>query len=94
MIPAHVTTLRLVSDSTRSGQDNRRLGALITALHVDGAPMALNDPRLGLGFHEVEQHGAQCVRWTDGAATITLGRSEQPRALTLRIAAVNNTIAA
>ncbi len=79
VIPPRIGTFRLASNAMRVSGDRRLLGALITGLRLDGAAMALDDPRLGLGFHEVETHGAQKVRWTDGAATVTLAPSDLAR---------------
>jgi autotransporter passenger strand-loop-strand repeat protein len=94
VVPADVTVLRLVSPSGRAGQDRRRLGALIQSVRVDGETVPLDDPRFGLGFHEVELHGARPVRWTDGAAMVALGHAVRPRAIEIDIAAVTAEAAA
>ena len=52
--------------------DHRRLGVALTAIWVDGTPLALTDPALGAGFHPVETRGAASWRWTDGAAQLAL----------------------
>ncbi len=52
--------------------DIRQLGALITRIRIDGAPIDLEDPRLTDGFYPVETHGSVHPRWTDGAASIML----------------------
>jgi hypothetical protein len=88
VVPAGADTLRLVSRSDRRGDDRRRLGALIRGLRIDGASVVLHDERLGCGFHEVEDHGAQTVRWTNGKATLALGRSEHDRMVEIDVAAV------
>jgi hypothetical protein len=93
-VPAEATAVRLVSPSRRPGSDRRRLGALIRALCIDGRDVALDDARLGLGFHEPERHGAAAVRWTDGAAMLRLdpadGCSVVPgeRRLSIDVAAI------
>ncbi|MCC6719057.1 MAG: Hint domain-containing protein [Acetobacteraceae bacterium] len=46
------------------GDDTRRLGVAIARITLDGAALALDDARLGAGWHRVE-HG---WRWTDGHA--------------------------
>jgi hypothetical protein len=60
--------------------ERRRLGVMVQSLSLDGVPLALDDPRLGAGFHPPEPG----LRWTDGAATITLDR---PARLALRAGA-------
>ncbi|HEX7853242.1 MAG TPA: Hint domain-containing protein [Sphingobium sp.] len=55
--------------------DNRRLGVAISALRVDGAVIALDDDRLGVGFHPVEVHGDSQWRWTDGNAKLALANA-------------------
>ncbi len=87
-VPAEATAIRLLSPAGRAGTDIRRLGALIRALRIDGAPVAIDDKRLGLGFHEVEHHGPQAVRWTDGAATLTLGRGDRERRVEVEVVTV------
>jgi collagen type I alpha len=93
-IPADVAAVRLVSPSARPGDDRRRLGALIRRLRLGRTKLALDDARLGLGFHEVEVHGATQVRWTDGAAILVLGcgskagRGRGDRLLKIDVAAV------
>ncbi|MBV9811949.1 MAG: Hint domain-containing protein, partial [Acetobacteraceae bacterium] len=66
-VPAGVTRVHLRSPAGRNDYDSRRLGALLTALQLEGAAMALDDPRLVRGFHDVELHPAGPVRWTNGA---------------------------
>ncbi len=53
--------------------ERRRLGVMIQALSLDGTPLALDDKRLGAGFHPPEA----AWRWTDGAAEIVLDRPGQ-----------------
>jgi T5SS/PEP-CTERM-associated repeat protein/uncharacterized repeat protein (TIGR03803 family) len=49
-------------------RDHRRLGVAVTSLYLDGVPMALDDERLGAGWHA----GEDGLRWTDGAAVINV----------------------
>ncbi len=58
-VPAHTEVL---------STDHRRLGVAVRAILADGTPVALDDMRLGAGWHPLEP-GADW-RWTDGAATI------------------------
>ena len=48
------------------GADHRSLGVAVLALRIDGAEVALDDSRLGTGWHASEPD----LRWTDGAAAI------------------------
>jgi hypothetical protein len=53
--------------------DHRRLGVAISRIALNGAAIALNDPRLGAGRHGIESDGVGDDedtlkwRWTDGA---------------------------
>ncbi len=85
-IPSGVEAVHLCSSAERIPGDHRTLGALITSLHLDGAPIALFDPRLISGFHAVEQHGAQIVRWTNGEAVLMLAPSAGERMLDIGVA--------
>jgi hypothetical protein len=63
--------------------DSRALGVLVTSLKLDGEALALDDPRLGDGWHAAEPEG----RWTDGdagvrcagATTLRIGFALAPR---------------
>jgi hypothetical protein len=92
-IGAEVETVRLVSASVRSGEDARRVGALLTGWRMDGVECSLDDARLGLGFHEVEKHTGSPVRWTDGSALIAIGAAGVKRDLHMDIAAVKDETA-
>lgn len=83
-----IVTIRLLSDIGRHDGDARRLGALITAIRVDGSALAMDDPRLGLGFHEPERHGNRLVRWTDGAAVVGVGPGQGARVVEIDVASV------
>ncbi|MFY9293510.1 MAG: Hint domain-containing protein [Methylorubrum rhodinum] len=65
-VPAHV-----VPGST----DERRLGVALAALTLDDGltglrTIALDDPRLGEGFHPPDGEGETRWRWTDGSALL------------------------
>jgi hypothetical protein len=66
------------SDAGAGVGDARRLGLAIAGLRLDDADLALDDIRLGAGWHAPESG----LRWTDGAATLTVG-SARRLALTL-----------
>jgi hypothetical protein len=89
MAPAAVHTVRLVCAATRLGGDRRLLGALITGVRVAGAAVSLTDGRLARGFHDVEQHDATQVRWTDGAGIVGLGAAPDARLVEIDVAAVS-----
>ena len=84
---ANAPALRLVSPAARLGGDQRRLGATVTAITLDGETLSLRDARLARGFHEPEQHGAQTVRWTDGDALITFGAA-RPASVEIHVGSV------
>jgi hypothetical protein len=59
--------------------DPRRLGIAIAALRLDGASLALDDPRLAAGWHDPEP----AWRWTAGEAAVAVAGA---RVLDLRLA--------
>jgi hypothetical protein len=85
-LPPDVEAVHLCSSAERNPGDHRALGALITSLHLDGAPIALFDPCLTSGFHTVEQHGAHIVRWTNGEGVLKLAPSAGERMLDIGVA--------
>ncbi|KQT46536.1 hypothetical protein ASG52_12455 [Methylobacterium sp. Leaf456] len=77
VVPASARDVRLVSETSVPAHvvpdtsDDRRLGVALAALTIDDGltsarPIALDDARLGEGFHAVNG-GA---RWTDGSAAL------------------------
>jgi hypothetical protein len=78
--PASASDVCLRSDSfspddLNGHDDRRRLGLNIRSLTLqseDGEMrrIALDDERLGKGFHDVERHGDLLWRWSDGAASL------------------------
>ena len=101
VLPGSVERMRIVShqgipaeldpDST----DRRRLGVAIEGIVLDGRVVALDDPRLGAGFHGVEREGGLTWRWTDGDAELAIpacgGRASGPRVLDLLICALGRS---
>jgi Hint domain len=84
VVPAGAPGLvRLASVSAKAPGDQRRLGAAITALTVNGVELALHDERLALGFHGLESTGT--LGWTDGQALLDLGHAEIDRAVTIEV---------
>jgi hypothetical protein len=73
-LPPGMRTARLHSRTMAPGElrpgdtDHRRLGIPVVALRIDGAELALDDPRLGTGWHPPELG----MRWTGGAAEVDL----------------------
>ena len=65
-LPVGTTEVRLVSRQTVAPGDARLLGVAVTALSLDGVPVALSDPRLAEGWHAAES----IWRWTDGDALL------------------------
>jgi len=86
VVPGEVEIVRLVSGTARPPEDGRRLGALVTAIRVDGVAVPLEDSLLADGFHAIETHGPARVRWTDGAATLATGRAPSHRILRIEVA--------
>ena len=58
--------VRLVSASGYLGGDRRRLGVSVSSLKLDGKRVALDDARLGTGWHATEAGH----RWTNGDAIV------------------------
>ena len=79
--------VRLISASGHLGGDRRRLGVSVASLKLDGQHVALDDPRLGTGWHMVEvEH-----RWTNGDAIMLV---EGARTITVEASAPEFTAAA
>ena len=81
VLPADARDVYLVSPTgvpvhvDAASGDRRRLGLVLTGLAVmdpigGTRDIALDDARLGAGFHPVEGEGAVVWRWTDGAALL------------------------
>jgi hypothetical protein len=85
VIPAGVTAVHLLCGRARPAGEGRMLGALLQEIRLDDVAIDLADERLTHGFHEVEQHGAQYVRWTDGHGIVQLSASRFARVLEVRV---------
>ncbi len=57
-------------DATPWLEDQRRLGVMIRALRLDGAPVPLDHPAFTAGWWAPETDGTTRWRWTDGAASL------------------------
>jgi hypothetical protein len=86
-LPPWVGLLRLVTPSSITPGDERRLGAAITRLLVDDDDLTLNDPRLVSGFHALETTGGRSWRWTDGDAVLLLDVASRARDVRITVAA-------
>jgi hypothetical protein len=88
IVSRHGVPAELEADST----DRRRLGVAVEGIVADGCVIALDDVRLGVGFHGVEHQGPLAWRWTNGAAELAIppdpARAAGPRVLDLLIRAV------
>ncbi len=78
-LPEGARSIRLCSRSFvpahlgGAGHDPRRLGIAVAGLRLDGAPLGLDDARLGGGWHAPEPG----LRWTDGAAAIAVAGARE-----------------
>jgi hypothetical protein len=74
VLPAGARDIRIVTrvgvpaETSAAGTDHRRLGVAVAALRANGRAVALDDARLGSGWHAPDGDW----RWTDGAATLAL----------------------
>ncbi len=87
-VPAGAGFVRLRCPSCVPEGERRRLGAAVTALALDGAPIGLEDVRLVEGFHpsEGEESGAGGQwRWSDGDALLAIGPATTDRALAVQV---------
>ena len=78
-LPRHACNVRLVSrcsvpaDVRDDSDDCRELGVAVSRIVVDEETIALNEGRLGAGWHAVEHSGPQTIwRWTNGDAELVL----------------------
>jgi hypothetical protein len=90
-LPRHARQARLVCPAERPSRhapwldDRRRLGIAVSDLWVDGARLALDDPRLEAGWWPME-HAARAFRWTNGDASLRLPDDAAVLALRLHAA--------
>jgi hypothetical protein len=88
IVPADTRTICLVAPrAVRSGADQRRLGAAVASLCIDGANIALDDPCLTLGWHEFETDGTGAWRWTDNEALLQIEPQPYPRTFEIEVIA-------
>ncbi len=80
--------LRLASVAAKAPGDQRRLGAVVAEVTLDGVALDLEDHRLALGFHAIERQGGACWRWTDGQALFDFGPSEVERVVTVTVTVI------
>ncbi len=80
--------LRLASVAAKAPGDQRRLGAVVAEVTLDGVALDLADHRLALGFHAIERQGGACWRWTDGQALLDFGPSEVERVVTVTVTVI------
>ncbi len=66
-------------------EQTRRFGVAVRAILVDDAPLALDGPAIGDGFHNLESAGSASWRWTNGEAVVHLPPSGARRRLTVQI---------
>jgi hypothetical protein len=92
-VSARREALRLVSPATRLAGDARLLGALVTSIVLDAAPIPLDgDAWFRRGFHPTEHHDGSAVRWTSGDAMLAIGRSNRARELEITVAALSSPV--
>ena len=94
-VPANAEKVWLVSGTSvpaeiYASRDSRSLGLRIASVTIDDgfeAPrvIAADDPRLCVGFHDVEQEGDRAMRWTAGRARLPAGLWEGLEDVFLRI---------
>jgi hypothetical protein len=78
-LPAGSAVTRLLSRSAVPAEvhdrhpDHRRLGVAVAGVLVDGVRLALDDRRMGAGWHPVEHGAGGTWRWTDGNAALAIG---------------------
>jgi T5SS/PEP-CTERM-associated repeat protein len=85
VVPAGVTEVHMHSPVGYAMGDYRPLGALLLSLALDGRPIGLGHPRLLRGWHGIERHDGQVVRWTNGEAAITLDRADVDQVIEIRV---------
>ncbi len=63
----------------------RRFGVAVRSILLDDAPLALDGPAIGDGFHNVEKAGSESWRWTNGEGIVHLPPSSARRRMTVLI---------
>lgn len=92
MLPEGTAIVRLVSPrglpaniSGAEREGSRRFGVAVRRVLVDDAPVPLDGPAIGDGFHNMETVAGESWRWTNGAAVLHLPPSPAKRLLTVEI---------
>ena len=92
MLPEGAMLVRLVSPRglpantpVKERATARRFGVAVRAILLDDAPLVLDGPAIGDGFHTVESAGTASWRWTNGEAVVHLPPSGARRRLTVEI---------
>ncbi len=65
--------MRLLTASGYTAGDQRRLGAAISRVVIDGGETVLNDARLAAGWHQCRGNW----RWTDGAGLVLVAGAKE-----------------
>ncbi len=81
-LPAGVERVKLVSSCLHPAGERRRLGAAISGISIDGAPVMLGSSCFAFGFHEVESGW----RWTNGEGVLRLEPADAPRVIEITVA--------
>lgn len=92
MLPEGTAIVRLVSPrglpanvSGAERETSRRFGVAVRRVLIDDAPVPLDGPAIGDGFHNMETVAGKSWRWTNGAAVLHLPPSPAKRLLTVEI---------
>lgn len=92
MLPAGTTIVRLISPrglpantAEADRPRTRRFGVAVRSVLLDDAPIPLDGPAIGDGFHNIESAGTESWRWTNGEAVLHLPASPARRQLTVLI---------
>ncbi|MGH7071965.1 MAG: Hint domain-containing protein, partial [Acetobacteraceae bacterium] len=91
VLPAGTRKVRILSSTAvpagldLAASDFRTLGASIGAVSVDEEYIDLDNPALIAGFYPIERKGAECWRWTDGRAVLTVPWAERSLVLELLV---------
>jgi hypothetical protein len=92
MLPEGTAIVRLVSPRGLPGnvsgaerEGARRFGVAVRRVLIDDAPLPLDGPAIGDGFHGTETMAGESWRWTNGAAVLHLPPSAARRLLTVEI---------
>jgi hypothetical protein len=84
-LPTATRTLRLVTPSSSTISDARRLGVAVIGIVLGGDPIDLNSPILVRGFYPLESSDPISWRWTDGEALLLLPTKQAPTELGIAI---------